>query len=337
MNISAVLAALLAIAAAAPALADDACGPLKGLATAPLISDRQNLRVAVPVTINGQTSLMLLDTGAFATSVTPKAADEMKMPRSRSGIAIRDILGNASNDLARISQLTLGRLSAQDVDVYVLPDAQESQYEPHSTSSASLPSQLAGIFGSDFLRPYDLDLDFAAGKMHLMSSDHCEGKVIYWRPEVFAIVPFVLTKSGGITFTMQLNGTDVTVLLDTGATHSTMRADVARRLFGLDRPAQGEEIANPILNNESVQGMFVHRFDTLATDGFAISNPQILIYPDVESTRMGAEQAWYDKQNGTRETDLILGMRELRQLHVYVAYHEHKVYLSPAGAASTTQ
>ncbi len=328
---SALLAAMLALAAATPVLAEETCGPLKGVASLPLIPDRAGLRAAVEVSINGQESLMLLDTGAFATSVTPKIADELKLPRSRSGMEIRDVLGNDSNEIARIEQLGVGRLTAGNAWVYVLPDAQESQYEAHSTSSASLPTSLAGIFGSDFLRPYDLDLDFAANKMHLISKDHCDGKVIYWRPEVYAIVPFELNKSGGILFSMMLDGTEISVLLDTGASGSFMRADVARRLFHLEGPAQGEAVQTPVLNNENVEGLFVHRFDTLATDGFAIQHPLVAIYPDVESSRIGAEQAWYDKQFGTREPDLILGMRELRQLHVYIAYGEHKLYLSPAG------
>jgi hypothetical protein len=328
------MAAMTAVLAISPpALADDTCGPLHLVAAVDLIPARDDKRVAIQVALAGQPELLLLDTGAYATSLTPRIVDQLNLPRSRSGIEIRDVLGNSSNMLASIPELALGRLKAEHVNVFVLPDADESQYESHSTSSASLPTTLAGIFGSDFLRPYDVDLDFAAMKMHLISQEHCEGKVIYWRPTAYAIVPFNITSSGGIMFSMTLDGKDVHVLLDTGATESVMRGDVASRLFDIAGPAPNdpnEPIAG--VNNEKISGLFVHRFASLATDGFAIANPAVLILPDVEDHRISASQAWYDKLNGTQPADLVLGMRELTQLHIYIAYREHKLYLSPADA-----
>ena len=326
---------LLAIAAMAaafsfPARAAEDCGPLRVVTALELIQGKDGERVAIPVTLAGQTELMLLDTGAYATSLTPRAVDELKLVRSRSNVSIRDVLGNTSDEIAIIPDLALGRLKAEHVNVFVLPDADDSEYAPHSNSPASMPSTLAGVFGSDFLRPYDVDLDFTAMKMRLISQAHCEGKVIYWKPEVYAVVPFDLTNSGGIVFSMTLDGKDLRVLLDTGATESMMRADVARRLFDL---APENPDAHSVINNQAAPGVFEHRFATLATDGFAIRNPAVTIYPDVADTQIKASQAWYEKSHGTQRADLVLGMRELMQLHVYIAYGERKLYLSPAAPA----
>jgi predicted aspartyl protease len=322
--------AAMAAALSLPAHAAEECGPLRVVATVDLAHEKDGGRVALALTLAGQPELMLLDTGAYATSLTPRAVDALKLVRSRSNTSIRDILGNSSDEIARIPDMALGRLKAENVNVFVLPDADDSQYEPHSDSPASMPRALAGVFGSDFLRPYDVDLDFTAMKMRLISQAHCEGKVIYWKPEVFAIVPFDVTNSGGILFSMTLDGKDMHVLLDTGATESMMRADVARRLFDL---APEHPDPHSVINNQAVPGLFEHRFATLATDGFAIRNPAVTIYPDVADTQIKASQAWYEKSHGTQRADLVLGMRELTQLHIYIAYGERKLYLSPAAAA----
>ncbi len=55
-----------------------------------------------------------------------------------------------------------------------------------------------GILGADMLRNVDLDLDFAAGKLNLVSQDHCSGNVVYWQAPAVAVVPMTLDRWGHV-------------------------------------------------------------------------------------------------------------------------------------------
>ena len=66
------------------------------------------------------------------------------------------------------------------------------------------------------------------------------------------------------------------------------------------------------------KGDKIYPFKTIAFGSVQVQNPHIILVPDSES-RMGP-QRW----------DMILGLSILRQLHLYIAYHENMLYLTPA-------
>ena len=61
--------------------------------------------------------------------------------------------------------------------------------------------------------------------------------------------------------------------------------------------------------------VYNYPFQSLSFGAVQVSHPQIQIVED---------RVWYDK------TDLLLGIGILRQLHLYIAYKEGKMYLTPA-------
>jgi hypothetical protein len=64
----------------------------------------------------------------------------------------------------------------------------------------------------------------------------------------------------------------------------------------------------------SVNDTYRYAFQTLSMGGVAVANPRIVLSdaPTVLANEHGA---------------LILGMTELRNLHLYFAYHERKLYI----------
>jgi hypothetical protein len=62
---------------------------------------------------------------------------------------------------------------------------------------------------------------------------------------------------------------------------------------------------------------FDYPFKTLSLDGLTVNNPHITVLSDtLLPSGLG--------------DDLILGVSFLRQLHIYVAYKEEKLYITPA-------
>ena len=64
--------------------------------------------------------------------------------------------------------------------------------------------------------------------------------------------------------------------------------------------------------------------------GVAVSNPQLVVMPDLIRRRLSNAISGEE----SHMPDIILGMDILRHLHVYVAYKERKLYISPADAPS---
>ncbi len=74
-------------------------------------------------------------------------------------------------------------------------------------------------------------------------------------------------------------------------------------------------------------------FKELTIEGITIGSPQIDLYKDAKECRATSP---YDFPAGFQAcygaSDLELGLSELRQLHVYFAFKEKKIYLTAASA-----
>lgn len=154
-----------------------------------------------------------------------------------------------------------------------------------------------GIIGLNLLVRFDADFDFKNGKLSLFSQDHCSGQVVYWTNEPFAVTPISLDE-GHIQVSAVLDGKTVTVLLDTGASVSIMSSEKASRLFGDQHGS----------------------FQSLSFEGLEIKNPDIELISDQKIGFRGGLQV------------IVLGMGTLRQLHLYFAFGERKLYLTSATA-----
>ncbi len=326
MRWCAVALALAVMAEPALAAGDGAqCNkPLKGLASVDMTLDEN--RLMVPVKISGQPRRMILDTGAYLTSVTSETVDELKLEKSHSNLRMEDVLGNYSEYLAILPTFQLGLLHAEDLKVSIMALPPEPA---HPVAVPSDPAQaFAGVYGSDFLRNYDVDLDFGLRKVHLVSPDHCNGDGVYWGPSSYTVLPMKIDDNGDIILRMTLDGVEMNVMLDTGSDDSTLTTAAAKRFFGL---SAGSDAKTQVINNEKVEGVFTHRFASLELNGLVIRNADITILPDIASTKETEKgsRAWFYRTSSTG-FDLILGINELSRLHVYIAYKERKVYVSGA-------
>src|SRR5262249_46637795 len=113
--------------------------------------------------------------------------------------------------------------------------------------------QPIGLIGSEILRNYDLDFDFAAAKLNLIEPDHCKGKVVYWPAQTIATIPFEVGRGFQIRLPLLVDGKPMTALLDTGASVSGMSIDTAKRIFRIDPLSAGLE---------KVRGTFAYFYET---------------------------------------------------------------------------
>jgi len=253
-------------------------------------------RPMVPLMIDGQVENLLVDTGGVFSELGEGVVAKLNLPPKPMDFYLEGFGGRIDNQYVTVPAMQIAGQTVKDRPFVV-------------TSDDSLPLGVDGILGPDILAVFDVDFDFAAGKITLFSPDHCEGKVVYWSSGNYAMIPFRLDDWRHVLVNTTLDGKNVRATIDTGSYRSVMSLEFAADLFDLDKAELKKETGR-------------HPFKTLAFEGVTVNSPDIMLVPDRESRIMG----------GYGEPKLILGMGVLRQLHLYIAYKERNLYITAAGA-----
>lgn len=305
-----------------PALAE--CNkPLQLVTSVDLVPTQEDREVLIPVTLAGQQSLLMIDTGGAMTEISPEFADAQNLPRQRTGYQLFNVAGEMSNQFVHAS-LQLGRLKADNMVFMVAPG-----------SAPFGSTKIGGLLAPDILKHYDVDLDFGGGKFNLLDQDHCDGKVVYWPADAVAVVPMLLMDSGHIQVSVLLDGKPILAALDTGAYYSTLARPEAEEIFGLTMGSP-ETPRLATLAGRPDALTYRHSFKTLGFEGIQVTNAQVDIIPDftreIARTNATPETGTHMVTAKSDETHqpMLIGMNILRHFHIYIAYKEHKLYITPA-------
>ena len=296
--------------------------------------------ILVPASVNGQQVLMLFDTGATRGILDAGFAQSLGLPANRVPVAQPSFAvprhpllsfqtapstefftanGTRLNTYTIAPSFDLGSIHSGD-----------ARFMLAGFSDPKIPA-LKGILGSDRFRDYDVELDPRAHLVNLFSPDHCKGRVVYWAG-AYSDLPIGLSQDGEIRLVMMLDDQELDTVLDTGAPNTTLSLQAARNVFDLDTDSPGVEK----LSGEGRDGVYRARFKSLVAGGVAISNPQIVLVRDALADRLKQEEidAHHLMPEVRRTPQLILGMDILRQLHLYIAYREKKLYITAASAGA---
>jgi predicted aspartyl protease len=313
---------LLSAVNAAPAAAGAACAPMTILTSMEIVPDAAG-RPMITALIGDKPTALLVDTGGALSSVTRRVVRELNLQTGASRLQLRNVRGEAENEEARLPSITLGRVRQEGAYFMVLPGSDD----PNGPGI----EEFGGVLGGDMLRNVDVDLDFAANKLNLISQDHCPGNVVYWQAPSVAVVPITLDRWGHIFFRLQLDGRRLNAALDTGASTTVLNMDIARRTFRVNPDAPDVEKVGELTGGYTAN-IYRRRFKTLAFEGVTINDPMITLLPDmISGVNPGAPRTGSiirDERAGL--PDLILGMDVLSEMHVYIAYKERKLYITAA-------
>ena len=263
------------------------------IASLPLVEDTSGGPM-VPATLGDKRTVMLVDTGGTFSMVAQHIVDALKPDVARvAGNHFTLVNNKEIKQIAHIRPFALGEMTTHEFQFLVLPDGLVG------------PKSLDGTIAPDILANFDVEFDFAGKKMNLFSQDHCPGNVVYWTKD-WAEIPFRSPDNLHIELKMMLDDEPVEATLDTGSSRSYLNASVAERMFSL--------------KGEDPDKAFGHTFKSLSTNGVSFANPQFVILSDKRSAGIG--------HYGT----MLLGMTELRHFHLYIAYKEQVLYVTPADA-----
>jgi hypothetical protein len=336
----AIVLAMAAIASAliSPARAD-VCGPLK-LLTSVDLTPLPGGRMLVPVTINGASKMLLLTTAGDFTTLNAGTAKDLNLEvlntyRSK----LIDSAGNASRRYVHAQSFKIGALEGKDFPLLLTPNPDAGEVSPYD-----------GNLSGDIMAHFDVELDFAARKMNFFSQDHCAGHVVYWPTSVVAVVPFQtagplpasvtqmhvgypIIDDYHIRVPVTLDGKKFLATINTGSTRSTMDAKTAKYVFGITENS-ADSLPLGMVDHNPNNKIFGHVFKSLTFDGVTVTNPHIAVFPDLAGSKdpdnnviTGSRVAHID--DGLL-SEVTIGLDVLRRLHIYVAFDERKLYITPA-------
>lgn len=226
-----------------------------------------------------------------------------------------DLYGNASTKAAKVDSFVLGRLGDRNTRL------------PLSTFRGG--GRISGLLAADYMGKYDIELDFAGGKMNYFSTDHCPGKVVYWPAAAIAVVPILFGDMQHLVLDVSLDGHPLRAMIDTGAPGTTLYKAEAKRVFGI--------------TGEDDDKHLEHIFQKLSFEGLEVGNPHIAIIPD----KTGSKDPNNGYVTGSRvhrvdDSDpadpvMLIGMNILTKLHLYIAFGERKIYITPASPPAAPQ
>jgi predicted aspartyl protease len=265
--------------------------------------------IALPVVINDRPMKLLVDTGSVYSSITQETASSLGLTTNytaRGGAFVNNI---AINQFANLDSLSIGALhSSGSIPVLIAPNN-------------LLPITMSGLLGPDILKLYDVEFDFFHGKLNVFAHSKCPGDAVYWTRGAFAAENIKVDAGFHIAIDAALDGKPVTASLDTGSDTSFMSLDAARSLLGWsDHEPKLRTLGTHSINGVDTQ-LYDFPFGSLSFQGLAVLEPKILLLPRQNISRYGRDEA-----------NVILGMSVLRQLRIYVAYEEGKVYMTGAEA-----
>jgi hypothetical protein len=276
---------------------------------------QSNIRT-VPVTINGVTRFMVLDTGGAVTQLSPDTIEVLNLPVRRSSAAAYDINGRVSHHFATVKDFTFGDLHRANAALPVWPDP---------------TGPFAGELAQDMLQPYDVDVDFTTGQLRMYAKDHCPGPS-GWRPSIRVEMR---NKGWHLHIPVTLDGHTYDAIFDTGSRHTIMRLPAARRDFGLSTDAPGMT-PYPAVNGDAFLDRYLHTFANLSLGGMTITHPEVMILPDVmnhnaDTSPMPLNPVYHHNADLVLP-ELSLGMDVLKHFHLYLAFGEQALYVAPADA-----
>jgi predicted aspartyl protease len=295
------LAGAMLLAGAAQAQQDDCLS--KPVAVVDMQTEVSGL-VTIPVSIDGVAGRWMVDTGNAVSMISSTLVTQLGIKREPT-LNIGVMMGGVPiYEVATVRSLVVAGVHAGPFTLNIAPEQ-------------VLETDAIGMLAPDIMRNYDIDFDFAAGQMHILSPDHCPGHAVYWTKAGYARVPITLDGTGHITVPVVLDGHTLTAIVDTGAQNSAMGMSLVKSLFGIGE----HDPALKLLGDSAINGLakttvYSYPFKTLTFAGVKITDPDITILKDTGL--------------GDSSPDLLLGIETLRQLHLYIAYKEGALYLTPA-------
>jgi tetratricopeptide (TPR) repeat protein len=288
----------------APAASDAACH----VKVAQLDVHMVGTRAMTSVGINGQDVPLMIDTGAFFSTLSEAAAAQLHLSSRRMpDLDVQGLAGRIHTRVATVEQLKLFKGTIPDVEFLV--------------GGNEIGNGAMGVIGRNLLTFADTEYDFAHGFLRLVfpNDDCAKDNMAYWAEGDTMISQADLVHHHDTDFsrqpivaTVKLNGQDVDALFDTGATTAvSLQAAKHAGVKLADMTPDGDMWG---AGKGSVKA-WIAPFDTFELGGEQIRHNRM---------EVGA----FDSQDGG---DMLVGIDFFLSHHIYVSMQQKRMYFTYNG------
>lgn len=259
-------------------------------------------------TINGNPAVLLADTGAASSKLVKAWADKYNVPLHQNGAYSQGISGTSVNYVARIDDIAVGDAHSGKTTMAVL-------------GNMGKPPGFDGILGANFLLQADLEISLAEHKLKFYRAKDCADTYLaYWSADAMEI-GFGGTETGHLDprLIIEINGTKMEAIIDTGANFTSMTRAAAERA--------GIKVGDANVERRgSSTGIGDARIDTwqVEVDSFAIGSETI------KHAHIGMRD---NPPQGVsyRTPEVLIGADFLRAHRVLIAMSQRRFYISYLG------
>ena len=267
------------------------------------------LRPMVRAQINGQDALLIADSGAFFSTLTPAAVQLFHLPYQASQeLYVTGVGGRESARVVRVRKFNLvGIKTWDDVDFVV--------------AGSSFGDQAVGLLGQNVLRVADVEYDLANGVIRLVrpKGDCRRTNLAYWaeaaaKPYSVVDIESATPSQPHTRSAAYLNGVKIHVIFDTGAERSLLTLTAAKHA-GITPGSPGVTDGG----DSSGLGHKVHKTWITRFSSFKIGDEEIqhaqLRFGDIDLI----------------EADMLIGADFFLSHRVYVASSQNRLYFTYNG------
>ena len=260
-------------------------------------------QLMIAVTMNGRPEEMILDTGSPVSFVSATLADALDLPVRPTGARTGGIDGSFDVRLARVAELRVGNAPSRNKDFIVMP------------TKAGRPEP-GGLFGADYLRNYNVELDLGEGKVKLFAPDHCPNGGVYWDKSWYEL-PIRVGDDLHIRLPVTVDGTVLHAVLDTGAPRTAIRLRVAERRLGVLRDKVKADYLGPVSGPRG-RGIdaYRHRFGLIDLGGIELKNWEVNLLDDAAGSA------------GWNGDEMLVGMDVIGRFRMMIDYGQSRIFFT---------
>jgi tetratricopeptide (TPR) repeat protein/predicted aspartyl protease len=264
-------------------------------------------RAMTTVTINGHDVPLFVDTGAFFSFLTEAAASQLELPSHRDpNVRVQGLVGRVYSRVTTVKELKFSKGSLNDVDFVV--------------GGNEMGSGAMGVIGRNLLNFADTEYDLAHGMIRFVfpNDDCAKVNMAYWTDDLSAVGRVDLLHDYDREFSRQplratasLNGKDIDVMFDTGAT-TTVSLHAARKAGVEDQDMTPEGLMYGAGRGSARE--WTAAFDRFELGGETIAHNRLQV-------------ADFDMNEG----DMLVGVDFFLSHHIYVSAQQKRMYFTYNG------
>ncbi len=301
--------------------------------------------LTVPVDINGTPKQFLLDIGTDPDAVAATTVTDLHLPQVAqtnasnplegantpyqfgTGTTFFDVkAGGKAVDFqtrVRVASVAVAGATVENWQFVVANDRDMGKSKPYD-----------GRFTGSLFPQYDMNFNFGAKQLSFVDPTSCQdpNQVAYWPHAVVAVIPMTI-ENNKMHVEVMIQGHAIDAIIDMGSDRTVMRRGLAEQTLGLsvdkDMTPDGDR------TDGMGQQIYVHTFPQVSFGGVSASNVPAVIQANsmvrkLNKTPVLGSRATFNIDPGERVPDLALGMDVLHQLHIYAAFNQNKLYVTPA-------